>query len=124
MTARATDTAVITPVTTSRLGDTTGKPVTIQVGCAVPTTFRTMTVAGTGDVVDVSGSSLVDHAPVIRRPNADAPNQRFEFRPLADGYVRVVNRLSGLYLTAGATQGSQFEQRPYDGSGLQTFVLG
>ncbi|MFD5918068.1 RICIN domain-containing protein [Kitasatospora sp. NPDC058201] len=173
VTARATGTAVITPVTTSQLGDTTGKPVTVQVGCAVPATFRTMTVAGTGDVVDVSGSSLADHAPVIRRPNADAPNQRFEFRPLADGYVRivnqnsgrdlavlnasrtagakiiqhayapgadtndewrpedagngrvrVVNRLSGLYLTAGATQGSQFEQRPYDGSGLQTFVLG
>ncbi|MGW2546817.1 RICIN domain-containing protein, partial [Kitasatospora sp. NPDC001574] len=173
VTAKATGTADITPVTTSQLGDTAGKPVSIQVGCAVPTSFRTMTVAGTGDVVDVSGSSLADFAPVIRRPNTAAPNQRFEFRPLADGYVRivnqnsgrdlavlnasraagakiiqhsyapgantndewrledagngrvrVVNRLSGLYLTAGATQGSQFEQRPSDGSGLQTFVLG
>ncbi|MET9403321.1 RICIN domain-containing protein [Kitasatospora sp. NPDC002965] len=173
VTAKATGTAVITPVTTSQLGNTTGKPVTIQVGCAVLATFRTMTVAGTGDVVDVSGGSLADRAPVIRRPNTGAPNQRFEFRPLADGYVRivnqnsgkdlavldasltagakiiqytyapgiytndewrledagngrvrVVNRLSGLYLTAGATQNSQFEQRPYDNSGnLQTFTI-
>ncbi|MFE2724461.1 RICIN domain-containing protein [Kitasatospora sp. NPDC059327] len=173
VTARVTGTALITPVTTSQLGDTTGKPVTIKVGCAVPTTYRTMTVAGTGDAVDISGSSVADGAPVIRRPRTDAPNQRFELRPLTDGYVRVVNqnsgkdlavlnaskaagakiiqhayapgadtndewrpedagngrvrlvnRLSGLYLTAGATQNSQFEQRPQGGSSLQTFVLG
>ncbi|MFD8320981.1 RICIN domain-containing protein [Kitasatospora purpeofusca] len=173
VTAKAAGTALITPVTTSQLGDTTGRPVTIRVGCAVPTTYRTVAVTGTSDVIDVSGSSLADGGPVVRRPGTGGANQRFEFRPLADGHVRIVNqnsgkdlavlnasktagakiiqhsyapgadtndewrledtgngrvrianRLSGLYLTAGTTQNSQFEQRPYDSTGnLQTFTI-
>ncbi|MFB8240594.1 RICIN domain-containing protein [Kitasatospora purpeofusca] len=172
VTARATGTTLITPVTTSQLGDTTGRPVTI-VGCAAPTTHRTIAVTGSSDVIDVSGSSLADGGPVVRRPSTGGANQRFEFRPLADGHVRIVNqnsgkdlvvlnaskaagakiiqhsyapgtdtndewrledagngrvritnRHSGLYLTAGAAQGDQFQQRPYQAGGdRQTFTL-
>ncbi|MFD4907018.1 RICIN domain-containing protein [Kitasatospora purpeofusca] len=179
VTAKATGTALITPVTTSQLGDTTGTPVTIRVGCAVPvpvpvpTGNRTVSVAGTGDVVDVSGASTADGARVIRWQDGSRDNQRFGFTPLGDGYVRIVNqrsgkdlvvlnasraagaeiiqhsyspgatsndewlledagngrarianRYSGLYLTAGAVQGDQFQQRPYDtGGDRQTFTV-
>ncbi|MFJ1709840.1 RICIN domain-containing protein [Kitasatospora sp. NPDC088346] len=40
-----------------------------------------------------------------------------------NGRVRFANRFSGLYLTAGAASGTQFEQRPYDGSNLQGFTI-
>ncbi|WP_406447832.1 RICIN domain-containing protein [Streptomyces sp. NBC_00876] len=175
VTAKAAGTTTITPVTTSQHGPTNGTPATIEVDCPVvpvPTGYRQVTVAGTGDVIDVSNGSLADHAPVIRWPSGNGSNQRFEFKSLGDGYVRIVNqnsgkdlvvsdasqtagakiiqhsyapgtytndewiledagngrvrianRYSGLYLTAGATQGSQFEQRPMDGGNSQTFTI-
>lgn len=175
VTAKAAGSTTITPVTTSQHGPTKGTPATIRVDCPVvpvPTGYRRVTVAGTNDVIDVSGGSLADHAPAIRWPSGNGSNQRFEFKSLGDGYVRIVNqnsgkdlvvsdasraagakiiqysyapgtytndewlledagndrvrlinRYSGLYLTAGATQGSQFEQRPYDGGNSQTFTI-
>ncbi|MFG2630707.1 RICIN domain-containing protein [Streptomyces sp. NPDC048473] len=175
VTAKAAGRTTITPVTTSQHGPTNGAPAMIRVDCQmapVPTGYRTVAVAGSNDVIDVSEGSLADHAPVIRRPIGDVSSQRFEFKALEEGYVRIVNensgkdlavsdasqaagakiiqhsyapgthtndewrmedagngrvhfanRYSGLYLTAGATQGSQFEQRPYDGSNSQTFTI-
>ncbi|MFE2726139.1 RICIN domain-containing protein [Kitasatospora sp. NPDC059327] len=139
----------------------------------VPAGYRTVTIAGTSHVVDVRAGSVADGAQIIRYPNVGSSNQRFEFRPLADGHVRivnersakdlavenasraagakvvqrthtaagpaddewrledagggrvrVVNRHSGLYLTAGAAEVTQFEQRPYDGGDLQVFTVG
>ncbi|MCX5208323.1 beta-galactosidase [Kitasatospora sp. NBC_00240] len=138
----------------------------------VPTGYHAVTVTGTGDVIDVSGSSTANVATIIRYPNHNGANQRFEFRPLGDGYVRIVNQNSGkdlvvlnasqaagakiiqyayvlgpttndewrledagngnvrianrysnLYLTAGTAQGAQFEQRPYDAGSPQTFTV-
>ncbi|MGV9271145.1 RICIN domain-containing protein [Kitasatospora sp. NPDC003701] len=139
----------------------------------LPAGYRTATVAGTNHVIDVRAGSVDDNAQIIRYPNVGSSNQRFEFRPLADGHVRIVNersakalavenasraagakiiqrthtpggladdewraedagngrvrlvnRHSGLYLTAGTAEITQFEQRPYDGSDLQTFSIG
>ncbi|MFD5083400.1 RICIN domain-containing protein [Kitasatospora sp. NPDC058406] len=139
----------------------------------VPGGYRTVTLAGTSHVIDVRAGSVADHAQIIRYPNVGSSNQRFAFRPLADGHVRIVNersgkdltvdnasraagakivqrtyttggptddewrpedagngrvrlanRHSGLYLTAGATETAQFEQHPYHGNDLQVFVIG
>ncbi|MDG5805245.1 glycoside hydrolase family 97 catalytic domain-containing protein [Streptomyces ossamyceticus] len=40
-----------------------------------------------------------------------------------NGRVRLLNRHSGLYLTAGNAQGDQLEQRPYDGGDHQMFTV-
>ncbi|MDQ0753921.1 hypothetical protein QF034_008152 [Streptomyces africanus] len=40
-----------------------------------------------------------------------------------NGRIRLVNRHSGLYLTAGNAQGDQLEQRPFDGADHQLFTV-
>ncbi|MEV4861827.1 glycoside hydrolase family 97 catalytic domain-containing protein [Streptomyces ossamyceticus] len=40
-----------------------------------------------------------------------------------NGRVRLLNRHSGLYLTAGDAQGDQLEQRPFDGGDHQMFTV-
>ncbi|MEU1571915.1 RICIN domain-containing protein [Streptomyces collinus] len=40
-----------------------------------------------------------------------------------NGRVRLLNRHSGLYLTAGSAQGDQLVQRPYDGADHQMFTV-
>ena len=139
---------------------------------SIPSGYRKVTIAGTDDVLDVSGARDDNDTPVIRWDSNNGLNQRFEFRPLGDGYVRIVNqdngkdvvvqgaspnpgakviqysyeananandewlvenagsgyvrirnRLSGLYLTAGPNRGDQFEQRPLDGTGNQKFSI-
>ncbi|MFF7788365.1 glycoside hydrolase family 97 catalytic domain-containing protein [Streptomyces sp. NPDC007991] len=40
-----------------------------------------------------------------------------------NGRIRLLNRHSGLYLTAGSAQGDQLEQRPFDGADHQLFTV-
>ncbi|WP_406390239.1 glycoside hydrolase family 97 catalytic domain-containing protein [Streptomyces sp. NBC_00882] len=40
-----------------------------------------------------------------------------------NGRIRLLNRHSGLYLTAGNAQGDQLEQRPFDGADHQLFTV-
>ena len=40
-----------------------------------------------------------------------------------NGRIRLLNRHSGLYLTAGNAQGDQLEQRPFDGADHQMFTV-
>ncbi|MDX6740192.1 glycoside hydrolase family 97 catalytic domain-containing protein [Actinocorallia sp. A-T 12471] len=137
-----------------------------------PSGYRKVTVAGSGHTLDVEAASTANDARVIRWLSNDGTNQRFEFRSLGDGYVRIVNqnsgrdvvvyhasrdagapiiqyqyeantttndewlledagggtvrilnRHSGLYLTANTAQGSQFDQRPFNGTDRQRFTL-
>ncbi|CCK26925.1 hypothetical protein BN159_2546 [Streptomyces davaonensis JCM 4913] len=149
-----------------------GHAVKLAKAASVPTGQRKVSVAGTSHVLDVSGASTADNAAIIRWPSHDGQNQRFEFKPISGGYLRIVNpqsgkdvvvkdasreaggkaiqyryetgadtndewlaedagagrirlvnRHSGLYLTAGRAQGDQFEQRPFDGGAHQEFTV-
>jgi hypothetical protein len=50
-------------------------------------------------------------------------NDEWLVEDAGDGRIRLANRHSGLYLTVGGAQGSQSEQRPYDGTERQLFTI-
>ncbi|MFB8236889.1 glycoside hydrolase family 97 catalytic domain-containing protein [Kitasatospora purpeofusca] len=81
---------------------------------------------GSGEDVVVQGASRNAGARIIQCAYAagEKTNDEWLAEDAGSGKVRIANRYSGLYLTAAATQGGQFEQRPFDGSGRQLFTLG
>ncbi|MGW2548194.1 RICIN domain-containing protein [Kitasatospora sp. NPDC001574] len=79
-----------------------------------------------GKDLAVENSSQAVGATIVRRafsPGGPTDDER-RLEDAGNGGVRVVNRHSGLYLTAGAAEDSQFEQRIYSGSALQVFAVG
>ncbi|OKI12747.1 glycoside hydrolase family 97 protein [Streptomyces sp. CB03911] len=80
---------------------------------------------GSGEDVVVLGASRNAGAKIVQCVYAagEKTNDEWLAEDAGGGNVRFANRYSGLYLTAPATQGGQFEQRPYDGSGRQLFTV-
>ncbi|MFF3599791.1 RICIN domain-containing protein [Kitasatospora indigofera] len=80
---------------------------------------------GSGEDVVVLGASRNAGAKIVQCVYApgEKTNDEWLAEDAGSGNVRFANRYSGLYLTASATQGGQFEQRPYDGSGRQLFTV-
>ncbi|GHH73537.1 alpha-glucosidase [Kitasatospora indigofera] len=78
-----------------------------------------------GEDVVVLGASRNAGAKIVQCVYApgEKTNDEWLAEDAGSGNVRFANRYSGLYLTASATQGGQFEQRPYDGSGRQLFTV-
>ncbi|MDF3145183.1 RICIN domain-containing protein, partial [Streptomyces sp. T21Q-yed] len=54
--------------------------------------------------------------------NANA-NDEWLAEDAGNGRIRLLNRHSGFYLTAGNAQGDQLEQRPFDGADHQLFTV-
>ncbi|MDD9375963.1 glycoside hydrolase family 97 catalytic domain-containing protein [Streptomyces sp. ZAF1911] len=50
-------------------------------------------------------------------------NDEWLLEDAGNGQIRILNRYSGLYLTAGASTGTQFDQRPYNGTANQKFTV-
>lgn len=80
---------------------------------------------GSGKAVVVHGASRDSGAKVIQYQYEAGANTNDEWlvEDAGIGRFRIANRFSGLYLTAGGTQGDQFEQRPLDGTGRQEFNI-
>ncbi|MGW2539810.1 alkaline phosphatase D family protein [Kitasatospora sp. NPDC001574] len=79
-----------------------------------------------GKDLSVAGASTAASAVIVQYTHTADTYTNDEWRLEGDGAgrVRVRNRYSGLYLTAGTTQGSQFTQQPYNaGNNLQTFTI-
>ncbi|MFB7619578.1 glycoside hydrolase family 97 catalytic domain-containing protein, partial [Kitasatospora sp. NPDC056181] len=79
---------------------------------------------GSGEDVVVQGASRDAGAKVVQCVYAtgEKTNDEWLAEDAGNGRIRLGNRYSGLYLTAPATAGGQFEQRPLDGSGRQLFT--
>ena len=83
---------------------------------AIPNGYRKVTLAGTSYVLDVSGASTANDAKIISWDSHNGLNQRFEVRPLGDGFVRVVNQNSGkdvVVQSASLTSGAKIVQYDY-----------
>ncbi|MFB8241113.1 alkaline phosphatase D family protein [Kitasatospora purpeofusca] len=79
-----------------------------------------------GKDLSVAGASRTPAAGIVQNTYTSGAPANDEWRLEGDGAgrVRIRNRHSNLYLTAGSTQGSQFTQQPYDaGNNLQTFTI-
>ncbi|MFD5922974.1 glycoside hydrolase family 97 catalytic domain-containing protein [Kitasatospora sp. NPDC058201] len=79
-----------------------------------------------GKDVVVFGASQSAGAKIVQYAYAPGVNTNDEWllEDAGSARVRILNRLSNLYLTAGPASGDQFEQRPYDPSGIrQTFTI-
>ncbi|MFB7673346.1 glycoside hydrolase family 97 catalytic domain-containing protein [Kitasatospora purpeofusca] len=85
-----------------RAGDTLSVPNVARGGHAVkltkvpalPTGYRTVTLAGGSDALAVDGPAGCG-VPVVRAAGDGSDARSFELEPLGDGYVRIVNRGSG-----------------------------
>ncbi|MFF2040851.1 glycoside hydrolase family 97 catalytic domain-containing protein [Kitasatospora sp. NPDC058170] len=79
---------------------------------------------GSGEDLVVLGASRDAGARIVQCGYAagEKTNDEWLVEDAGSGRVRFANRYSGLYLTAAAAQGGQFEQRPLDGSAQQLFT--
>ncbi|HVK20425.1 MAG TPA: glycoside hydrolase family 97 catalytic domain-containing protein [Actinokineospora sp.] len=78
-----------------------------------------------GKDVVVQGASRDAGAKSIQYDYATGANTNDEWllEDAGNGQVRILNRFSGLYLTAGVGSAAQFEQRPYNGTTNQKFTV-
>ncbi|MYS88679.1 MULTISPECIES: glycoside hydrolase family 97 catalytic domain-containing protein [Streptomyces] len=85
---------------------------------------RIVNQASDKDVV-VQWASRDAGAKAIQYPYEANANTNDEWlaEDAGNGRIRLLNRHSGLYLTAGAAQGDRLEQRPYDGADHQLFTV-
>jgi hypothetical protein len=80
---------------------------------------------GSGRDVVIDSASRDAGAKVIQYEYATGSdtNDEWLLEDAGEGRIRLANRFSGLYLTAGDAEGTQCEQRPYDGGDHQTFTI-
>jgi hypothetical protein len=80
---------------------------------------------GSGKAVVVLSAFRDAGAKIIQYQYESGTNTNDEWlvEDTGNGRIRLANHHSGLYLTAGDTQGAQSEQRPYDGTDRQLFTI-
>jgi alpha-galactosidase len=97
-----------------------------NVACNGLTGYYTFVNRNSGLLLDVSGASTNDSAPVIQYANNGQANQQWSFVDAGNGYCRIVNRNSGKLLNisgATMTQGTQLIQYSDDGNSNSQWSL-
>jgi alpha-glucosidase len=87
--------------------------------------YTRLVIQGSGKDVVIDSASRDAGAKVIQYEYATGSDTNDEWlvEDAGEGRIRLANRFSGLYLTAGDVEGAPCEQRPYDGGDHQTFTI-